>query len=438
MVEQVKPLLKTVEFKFFLSLIVGFLIGLEREIRGKFGEDLLAGIRTFPLIAGLGTLSAWVSQQFNPWFLPLSYTALITLAAINYFQNLNRRKYGITTEVAVFLTFTFGVLIYHGYYYESVFFAVLTTFLLAMKRWLEEFARHMDKEDVILILQFVTISVLIYPLLPDREILYGLNPHRLWKFVILVSTISFVGYILLKVYVSKGETKAVVKSIFTVAVLGGSVSSTAVTIAFAQLSRELPSLRIPLFVGIAVAWAVMAMRVVVLGSIIDYRLFIPFLTLMLPFAAVMLLLAYWVYRRASRGGNFEEINLPKGLKIENPLSWGKIFQFTVIYAAVAMLSKYLNAHYGSEGLLLLSVTSGVIDVDPITLSLANMFAQGQIAESVVVYGVLLATVSNNFFKAFYAFMFGEEGLKRLVMWLVAINVIYAIVSGFILLLVEKL
>jgi uncharacterized membrane protein (DUF4010 family) len=67
-----------------------------------------------------------------------------------------------------------------------------------------------------------------------------------------------------------------------------------------------------------------------------------------------------------------------------------------------------------------------------------MFAQGQIAESVVVYGVLLATVSNNFFKAFYAFMFGEEGLKRLVMWLVAINVIYAIVSGFILLLVEKL
>ncbi len=430
--EKIAPLLKTVEFKFLLSLLVGFLIGLEREIRGKFGEDLLAGIRTFPLIAALGTLSAWVSESFSTFFLGFSYAALILLAAINYFQNLTRKKYGITTEVAVFLTFTFGVLIYKGFYYESVFFAVLTTFLLAIKRWLEEFARRMDKEDVILILQFVTISVLIFPILPDREVFYGLNPHRIWKFVILVSLISFLGYILLKIYISKGETKAVVRSLFTVAVLGGSVSSTAVTVAFAQLSKELPSLRVSLFVGIAIAWAVMALRVVVLGSVIDLRLLVPFLTLMLPLAAVMLILAYWIYVRASRGKEFKEINLPKGFKLENPLSWEKILQFAVVYAIVAVLGKYLNAHYGSEGLLLLSLTSGVVDVDPITLSLASMYAQGQVSKSVVVYGVLLATVSNNFFKAFYAFLFGEEGLKKMVLILVFLNALYAVLGGLIL------
>jgi uncharacterized membrane protein (DUF4010 family) len=433
MTEKVNQIINTVEFKFLLSLLVGFLIGLEREIRGRLGEDLFAGIRTFPLIAGLGTLSAWISERFFAAFLPLSYGAVLLLSAINYYGNLNRKKFGITTEVAVFLTFTFGVLIYFGYYYESVFFAVVITFLLALKRWLEGFAKHLDSEDIILILQFLTVTVLIFPLLPDREIFYGLNPHRIWKFVILVSSISFVGYMLLKVYVSKGETKGVVRSIFAISVLGGSVSSTAVTIAFAQISRELPQIRHILLVGIAVAWAVMALRVVVLGSIIDPRLFPPFLALMLPFAAAMLLYAYTVYKRAG-WSEFETPSLPRGFKLENPLSWGKIAQFTAVYAAVAVLSKYLNAHYGSKGLLLLSATSGVIDVDPITLSLSTMFANGQVSEAVVAYGVLLATISNNFFKALYAFLFGERGLKRLVLHLAVINLVYGILAGLALIL----
>ena len=249
---QLKKLVDLPEVKFAISLLVGFLIGLEREIRGKLGQDVFAGIRTFPLIAVLGTLSAWISDRFYPHFLALSYLGIVSLSAVNYWIGVQKRT-GITTEVAVFLTFTLGVLVYYGYYYEVVFFSVLITLPLATKRVLEGFASHFEAEDIFLILQFLTLSVLVYPLLPDREIFYGLNPKSVWKFLVIVSTFSFIGYFLLKVFASKGETKGLVKSLLITALLGGSVSSTAVTISYARLSAEIPALGGVLFLGIVIA-----------------------------------------------------------------------------------------------------------------------------------------------------------------------------------------
>ena len=289
-------LLTTPEFKFLLSLLVGFLIGLEREIRGKLGQDVFAGIRTFPLIAVLGTLSAWISDKHYPNFLPFSYFGLIALSAVNYWLGVQRRT-GITTEVAVFITFTLGVLIYYGYYYEVVFFAVITTFLLATKRFLEGIASHLDAEDVVLILQFLTFSVLIYPLLPDRELIYGINPKSVWKFVVLVSSVSFVGYFLLKIYLSRGEPKGLIRSLFITALLGGSVSSTAVTLSYSRLSREIPSLSNVLFLGIVIAWMVMAVRVVVLAAIIDPKLLLPLVKIFIPFVGIMLAVGFPFYKR---------------------------------------------------------------------------------------------------------------------------------------------
>ncbi len=76
------------------------------------------GIRTFPLISVLGTLSAWISKRYFPYFVLVSYLRLVVLSAVNYFAGVQRRT-GITTEVAVFLTFTFGVLIYRKSRYEA-------------------------------------------------------------------------------------------------------------------------------------------------------------------------------------------------------------------------------------------------------------------------------------------------------------------------------
>jgi len=428
--ENLQSLLNSLEFKFTLSLVVGFLIGLEREIRGKLGQDVFAGIRTFPLIAVLGTLSAFISDRYFPYFLLASYAGIILLSVVNYQLGVLKRS-GITTEVAVFLTFTLGVLSYYGYYYEVAFFAVVITLILATKRVLENFAKLLDKEDIFLILQFLAISILIYPLLPDREFLYGINPKSVWKFVILVSSVSFIGYFLLKIYAAKRETKAIVKSILVTALLGGSVSSTAVTLAFARLSRDIPALTVPLFAGITLAWTVMAVRVIVLASIIAPALFTVLLKVFVPFILATLGVVIWVYLKY-RDNFLEEFEPHKGIEIKNPFSLAEILQFAAIYIAVTVLGTYLNTHYGSKGIVLLSITSGIIDVDPITLVLSQMFNRGTISIHLAVLGILLATISNNFFKAIYAYLFGSIYLRKLVTLLVAVNVIYALIAALII------
>ena len=107
-------------------------------------------------------------------------------------------------------------------------------------------------------------------------------------------------------------------------------------------------------------------------------------------------------------------------------------EFALIYSAVSVLGEFLNNHFGEKGLIALSITSGVIDVDPITLALADMFAKGQVALSVVVFGILLATISNNFFKALYAYLFGSDELKRYITLLVAGNIAYTFIGLLIL------
>ena len=419
-----QSVLNTFEFKFLLSLLVGFLIGLEREMRGKLGQDVFAGVRTFPLITVLGTLSALISDKYNQWFLPASYLGIILLSAVNYQLGVLKRS-GITTEVAVFLSFTLGVLTYYGYYYEVSLFAVVITLILATKRVLENFAKLPDKEDIFLILQFLVVSVLIYPLLPDKEIFYGLNPKSVWKFVILVSSVSFVGYFLLKIYAAKRETKALTKSILITALLGGSVSSTAVTLAFARLSKDAPHLTVPLFAGITLAWSVMAIRVIILASVIAPTLLLPLLWWFLPFIVATLGVVGWIYL-TYKGKLFDGIEPHRGVEIKNPFSWTEILQFALIYSLVMVLGGYLNAHYGSKGIVLLSLTSGIIDVDPITLALSEMFLQKTVSINLTVLGILLATVSNNFFKALYAYLFGSSLLRKLILLLVVLNLIYAL------------
>ncbi len=428
--DHLREFLNTLEFKFLLSLLVGFLIGLEREIRGKLGQDIFAGIRTFPLIALLGTLSALISDRYQPYFLPLSFFGIILLAAVNYQLGVLKRS-GITTEIAVFLTFSLGVLTYYGLYYEVALLGVVITFILATKRILENFAKLLDKEDILLILQFLVVSVLIYPLLPSGEIFNGLNLKLIWKFVILVSSISFLGYFLLKIYASKKEKTALVKSILITSILGGSVSSTAITLAFSKLAKEIPNLSVLFFVGITLAWAVMGIRVVILASLIAPELFVPLIKLFIPFIALMLVVALWVFKNFRREWD-ENLKLQKGVEIKNPFSWIEIFQFALIYSAVMVLGKYLKLHFGSKGIIFLSITSGVIDVDPLTLALSEMFNQKLVNLNLTVLGILLATISNNFFKAFYAYLFGSKILRKLITTLLVVNILYALGSFLII------
>jgi len=105
------------------------------------------------------------------------------------------------------------------------------------------------------------------PLLPDRAIdpWGALNPYKLWLLVILISSLSLVGYVLTRWL---GPTRGAALTGLT----GGLVSSTAVTLSFSKEAREKPQEATALACGILLSWMVMFVRVIVLVAIVNRAL----------------------------------------------------------------------------------------------------------------------------------------------------------------------
>jgi len=175
----------------------------------------------------------------------------------------------------------------------------------------------------------------------------------------------------------------------------------------------------------------MAIRVLLLAGFIAPELLKPLISLFFPFIAVMFLIGlnFYLKENISPEG---DLKLGGKVNLKNPFSWGEIVQFAAVYTAVAILGKILKEQLGDKGLLILAATSGVVDVDPITIALADMFAQNRVGLHLVLGGILLAVISNNFFKALYAYLFGSGKMKKLILFLVGANVFYTLIGLFVL------
>ncbi|NPA53248.1 MAG: MgtC/SapB family protein, partial [Aquificae bacterium] len=113
--------------KLAFALVTGLLIGLERERRSK--QETFAGIRTFPLISILGTLTAYINDYYWNGIYWIVLGGIILLMLINFYLEYDK-DIGATTEIAILISFLLGVLIYYEHYYIAAFLAVITTFLL--------------------------------------------------------------------------------------------------------------------------------------------------------------------------------------------------------------------------------------------------------------------------------------------------------------------
>jgi len=97
---------------FLVALAAGTLIGLERQQDlGSERKSGIGGVRTFPLIALAGAMSAFLSQGLGVW--PIIATLLIlgALLTVAYDNEWGRKDPpGIITPLAALITFLLGVL----------------------------------------------------------------------------------------------------------------------------------------------------------------------------------------------------------------------------------------------------------------------------------------------------------------------------------------
>jgi uncharacterized membrane protein (DUF4010 family) len=392
--------------RLLVALLVGLLIGLDRErAEDRKQQKLFAGIRTFPLIALTGAGLALLPAALGPGPLIVGFIAVVAIVVVSYQASCKAGHVGATTEFAALATYALGALAGSGQMMVAGAAGVAVAVLLAIKPRIERLSRAMTDEELAAVLQLAVISAIVLPLLPDQG--YGpwdvWNPRKIWMVVVLVSAVSFAGFVAVR---WKGDKAG----LYWAAGLGALVSSTATTVAMSQRSAELGAdspQRNRLVAATVLASVVMCGRLLALVAAVRPPLLGH---LAIPLGAMMLvgLTAVVVFHRlggqreAGTGSKPQE-DKPRGFS--NPFSLKSAITFALLFAAILLLVRASEAWLGARGTLLAALLAGLVDVDAITVALSRQAHAGALAATTL--AVVAACASNNLFKAGTAVFVGR-------------------------------
>ena len=251
-------------WNFATALLIGALLGIERERhKREHDEQTIGGLRTFILFALIGALGGWLTLVLeSPWILGAALLASLAPVLAGYVISARTQPdaLGLTTELAAVAAFLLGAMTTLGYRELAVGLGVAVAAVLAYKQPLHGLVQRLDRDDVYAGLRLLIATFIVLPLLPDQPIdpWGALRPRSLWMLVLLISSLSLVGYVATRLL---GAHRGIPLTGLT----GGLVSSTAVTLAFSRQSREpgYAAAAPALASGILLAWAVMFARVIV-------------------------------------------------------------------------------------------------------------------------------------------------------------------------------
>ena len=343
------------------ALACGLLIGIERgfDLRGLRVHTRVAGVRTFTLVgfaSGLAGLAGQFGQSFAAGALVAGCVAMLAIGYANR-PGIKRRP-DATTPVAALTTVGLGFIAGFGQPGFAIAGAAVVTLLLALKAELHGLLDKLDQDDVKALARYAVIAGAVLPFLPSGR--YGplgaWNPQKLWLVVVLVTGFSFLGYVANRIF---GERHGTIAT----ALIGGAYSSTAVTQSLAQrLGSDLKGGAEN--AGIALATAVMYLRVLLLIGVLATRVLIPFALIILPALAVAWGAGLWLYRKAPKS----DAPTAPG----NPIALMPAFGFVLFVAVAAVAAKWAAGRFGEQGIAALLLIVGSTDVDTAIITLGGL------------------------------------------------------------------
>ncbi len=384
-----------------VALAIGLLVGVERGWKERSAEEgqRVAGVRTFGLIGLLGGVLAQLSARYGGVALGLGFIGLAASMTAVYAVNLRAdRDVGMTGLISGMLTFVLGALAGTGEVAVASACAVVMTMLLTYKHELHSWVGALEAGELQAGMKLLLISVVLLPVLPDQG--YGpwaaLNPYAIWWMVVLIATISFVGYFAIKL---GGPRRG---AVFT-GIFGGLASSTALTLHFSHLSRDDPELSRVLGLGILLACGTMFPRLLLIAVLLNFRLLEPLLIPLTVMAGIVYLpaLFYW-YRQTN-------LDTKGASALKNPLELKSALAFGALLALVLLLGKGLRVWFGETGVLILATVSGIADADAITLSLSRM-SSVDLDVRIVTQGIVIAAAVNSLTKGAMAALIGGRSI----------------------------
>lgn len=390
-----------VALRLAVAALGGLAVGIEREWSVKRGKRTphFAGTRTFLLLSLAGALGAELTRS-GPVIAGVALLVASALLIVVAYAITSRRAtdVGGTTEVAALIVLAGGSLAGMGrLVFASSLFA-LTALVLVEKSRLHGFVERIRSRELLAAVRFAVLALVVFPLLPAGPFgpAPGFRPQELWALVLAFSGLSFISYLMLRLAGPR-------RGYGLAGMLGGLISSTALTLTFAQHSRRQPNLGLGLGMGVVAASTVLPVRVVLLLSALNPSLSVATARyLMAPFVVGLIAMGLVMTRR-DRGES--ETSLPG-----NPLRFGAAIYMAVTFQAVLYLIGWASQRFGSPGTMISSGLLGLTDVDALIYSMVKLGGVSTVLD-IAAKALAVGVTSNTLFKLALAMAVGR-GLFR--------------------------
>jgi uncharacterized membrane protein (DUF4010 family) len=387
-----------------VAVAIGLLVGLERGWRRRSSEDHLraAGFRTYALTGLLGGIVAALAQETGGLVLALGFASFsLVFTVFHWLEAQHDNDVSVTSVVAGMLTFALGALAVLGDHRIAIGGAVVMTGLLALREPLHRWVASLRWEELRAVLIILAMTFLMLPLLPNRTVDRWdvINPTEIWLFAILMVTISFAGYLSVRIW---GQRLGIIMAAFA----GGLASSTATTLSLARLARQDQAASRFLAGGILLSGSVMIVRIAVVTALLNAAL-LPFIVPPLAVSLVVLLTAAIAALRGGQDGSSPSLTL------SNPLELGTAIKLAGAIALVTIVARLMQDEAGAAGVFAVAVASGVADVDAMTISMARL-GRGQLDPATAGIAIAVAAAANTVFKAIMAAWVGGRTIGGIV------------------------
>lgn len=407
------PPLSTELLGFCVAFAVGLLIGIERERnKGEGPHRAAAGVRTFILVA----LAGAIAQRVGGVGVAVG-GAFVALAALASYRRSRSEDPGLTTEVAMLVTFLIGVLAMIALPLAAGL-GVVVALVLASKSTLHGFIRDtLTEQELHDALLLAAAAVVVLPLLPDRAIdpWNAFNPHTLWLLVVLVMAINAGGYVALRL-LGPGAGLALAGFV------GGFVSSTATIAAMGDRARAAPQwlaqcAAAALFSNVAT----MLMLAAVIGALSPPLLRQLTWPLMFSGGTAVIVAASTRGRRTA------------GAVDDRPVAPGRPFEprqalvFAAIVGAILLFSSAVHGWLGDAGVVIAAGVSGLADLHAAAASVAQLVEGDALDAPAAGLPVFVALVANSCSKLLMAWLRGGRAfLLRVLPGVVLIVLAFAL------------
>ncbi len=373
-------------FQLALAAALGLFLGLEREWSEK-----PAGIRTFSLTSLLGAVFTIVSGSIDYGGLLIAVGAVLVISqgvliGVRGLQTTGVdpqvESLSLTTGVSLVVCYGIGVLVAAGFVLEGVTVAVLSSTLLVLKRELHDFAGGLSRRELRSAVEFAILAFVVYPLLPAGVVEVGpvpFEPRIAWLMVVTVAAIGIVNYALVRTYGGRG--------IAVTGFFGGLASSAAVVGAMLDHVRSQQQAVSYGVAAVLLANAAMALRnlgiaiafTISTGAVL-YQVVVPLGVLIVGSFVIAWLIADWSLQ--------VDMEFDSPFSLQNALAFGSVFLFILAGSTIA------QAEFGTAGLYISALISGLVSSAGVTTSAVLLFRSGTIEAPEAVITILLATAAS--------------------------------------------